>query len=52
MDGPRDELLADTRLPFDQHRGIDARHIANLYAKIGVRSRAEATAYAFRHDLH
>lgn len=28
-----------------------ARHITNIYAKIGVNSRAEATAYAFRHDL-
>jgi DNA-binding CsgD family transcriptional regulator len=24
------------------------RHIANLYAKIGVHNRAEATAYALR----
>jgi DNA-binding NarL/FixJ family response regulator len=27
------------------------RHIANLYAKIGARRRADATAYAFRHRL-
>jgi DNA-binding CsgD family transcriptional regulator len=27
------------------------RHIANIYAKIGVRNRAEATAYALRHGL-
>ena len=27
------------------------RHITNLYAKLGVRGRAEATAYAFRHGL-
>lgn len=28
-----------------------ARHITNLYAKIGARGRAEATAYALRHGL-
>jgi len=28
-----------------------ARHITNIYAKIGVRSRAEATAYAFQRSL-
>jgi pimeloyl-ACP methyl ester carboxylesterase/DNA-binding CsgD family transcriptional regulator len=28
-----------------------ARHITNVYAKIGARSKAEATAYAFRHHL-
>jgi DNA-binding CsgD family transcriptional regulator len=27
------------------------RHIANIYAKIGAHSKAEATAYAFRHTL-
>jgi predicted ATPase/DNA-binding CsgD family transcriptional regulator len=27
------------------------RHVSNLYAKIGARGRAEATAYAFRHAL-
>jgi non-specific serine/threonine protein kinase len=27
------------------------RHIANLYAKLGARNRAEATAYALRHAL-
>jgi non-specific serine/threonine protein kinase len=27
------------------------RHVANIYAKIGVHSRVEATAYAFRHGL-
>jgi ATP/maltotriose-dependent transcriptional regulator MalT len=27
------------------------RHITNLYAKIGARGRAEATAYAFQHGL-
>ncbi|MGD9891432.1 MAG: LuxR C-terminal-related transcriptional regulator, partial [Dehalococcoidia bacterium] len=26
-------------------------HTARIYAKIGTRSRAEATAYAFRHSL-
>lgn len=28
-----------------------ARHIANIFAKIGVSSRAAATAYAYEHDL-
>ncbi|MDP9363401.1 MAG: response regulator transcription factor, partial [Chloroflexota bacterium] len=28
-----------------------ARHVANLYAKLGVASRAEATAFAHRHGL-
>jgi DNA-binding CsgD family transcriptional regulator len=27
------------------------RHLVNLYAKIGARNRAQATAYALRHDL-
>ncbi|HEY7801432.1 MAG TPA: helix-turn-helix transcriptional regulator, partial [Dehalococcoidia bacterium] len=28
-----------------------ARHITNIYAKIGVRNRVEASAYARQHDL-
>ncbi len=27
------------------------RHITNLYTKLGVRNRAEATLYALRHGL-
>ncbi len=27
------------------------RHLANLYHKIGVHSKAEATTYAFHHGL-
>lgn len=27
------------------------RHVFNIYGKIGVRRRSEATAYALRHDL-
>ena len=27
------------------------RHVSNLYAKLGVSSRAAATAYAYRHRL-
>ena len=27
------------------------RHITNLYAKIGARRKADATAYAFRHGF-
>lgn len=29
-----------------------ARHLANLFAKVGVSTRAAATAYAFRHHLN
>jgi len=28
-----------------------ARHVTNIYRKIGAHSKAEATAYAFRHDV-
>lgn len=28
-----------------------ARHVANIFGKLGVSSRAAATAYAYRHDL-
>jgi DNA-binding NarL/FixJ family response regulator len=28
-----------------------ARHLQNIYAKLGISSRAAATAYAFEHDL-
>jgi DNA-binding NarL/FixJ family response regulator len=28
-----------------------ARHLSNIYAKLGVSSRAAATAYAYQHDL-
>ena len=28
-----------------------ARHMNNIFAKLGVTSRAEATAYAFTHEL-
>jgi DNA-binding CsgD family transcriptional regulator len=28
-----------------------ARHVANIFTKLGLTSRAAATAYAFRHDL-
>jgi DNA-binding NarL/FixJ family response regulator len=31
--------------------GTAGRHIFNLYAKIGAQNRADATAYAFRHQL-
>ena len=31
--------------------GTVERHIANIYAKIGARGRADATAYALRHGL-
>ena len=28
-----------------------ARHLSNIFAKLGVSSRAAATAYAYEHDL-
>ena len=28
-----------------------ARHVSNIFSKLGVTSRAAATAYAFRHEL-
>jgi DNA-binding NarL/FixJ family response regulator len=28
-----------------------ARHVQNIFAKLGVTSRAAATAFAFEHDL-
>jgi DNA-binding CsgD family transcriptional regulator len=28
-----------------------ARHITNIYGKIGARGKSDATAYAIRHDL-
>jgi pimeloyl-ACP methyl ester carboxylesterase/DNA-binding CsgD family transcriptional regulator len=31
--------------------GTVERHVTNLYGKIGARGRADATAYAFRHQL-
>jgi DNA-binding NarL/FixJ family response regulator len=27
------------------------RHLSNIFTKLGVSSRAAATAYAYRHDL-
>jgi DNA-binding CsgD family transcriptional regulator len=38
------------------HLGISektiARHLSNIYGKLGISSRAAATAYAYEHDLH
>ena len=28
-----------------------ARHVSNIFAKLGVSSRSAATAYAYEHDL-
>jgi DNA-binding NarL/FixJ family response regulator len=40
-------IAADLRLSLPTVN----RHIANIYAKIGVSSRAAATAYAVKHRL-
>jgi DNA-binding CsgD family transcriptional regulator len=46
--GHGNQEIAD-RLVVSQH--TVARHVQNIYAKIGVSSRAAATAYAFDHAL-
>ena len=28
-----------------------ARHVSNIFTKLGISSRAQATAYAYRHGL-
>ncbi len=38
-----------TALVISEHTA--RRHLQNIFAKIGVSSRAAATAYAFQHDL-
>jgi DNA-binding CsgD family transcriptional regulator len=47
-DGKSTREIAETLVISE---GTVERHVSNLYAKIGARSRAEATAYAFRHAL-
>jgi DNA-binding CsgD family transcriptional regulator len=50
-------LLADGRTSKEMAQQLSLsvttvqRHVANIYAKIGVRNRAEATGYALRHGL-
>jgi len=46
--GHQNQEIAE-RLVLSQH--TVARHVQNIYAKIGVSSRAAATAYAFDHGL-
>ena len=36
-------------LVISQHTA--GRHVENIFAKLGVSSRAAATAYAYEHDL-
>jgi DNA-binding NarL/FixJ family response regulator len=38
-----------TALVISEHTA--RRHLQNIFAKLGVSSRAAATAYAFQHDL-
>ena len=48
----RVELDAAGLVQREANRGATVRrHIANLYAKIGARGRADAATYALRHGL-
>jgi DNA-binding NarL/FixJ family response regulator len=38
-----------TTLVISQHTA--SRHVENIFAKLGVTSRAAATAYAYKHGL-
>ena len=50
-------LIADGRTNLEISRELVlslrtvARHITNIYGKIGARGKADATAYAIRHGL-
>ena len=46
--GKTNRAIATTLVLSDQT--VD-RHVQNIFTKLGVSSRAAATAYAFEHDL-
>src|SRR5690606_37942751 len=46
--GASNRHIADTLVISDK---TVARHVANIFTKLGVSSRSAATGYAFRHDL-
>jgi DNA-binding NarL/FixJ family response regulator len=48
MAGQTNRKIA-TALVLSEH--TVRRHVQNIFAKLGVSSRAAATAYAFRHEL-
>jgi DNA-binding NarL/FixJ family response regulator len=45
--------LSNKQIAADLYLGVRTveRHIANIYLKIGVHNKAEATAWTFRHRI-
>jgi len=48
--GDRQDQPVDRRRPVLSEKTV-ARHISNIFTKLGLSSRAAATAYAYEHDL-
>jgi DNA-binding NarL/FixJ family response regulator len=46
--GATNREIADSLVISDK---TVARHVSNMFAKLGVSSRAAATAFAYEHDL-
>ena len=46
--GASNQQIADRLVISDR---TVARHVSNMFTKLGVSSRAAATAYAYEHDL-